>query len=129
MSKPGAMTRPERISWAIENSGKTQEQIAAETGCSQPAISLWKRGEIKRYDAERLTRFAAACRVRMMWLLYGVGPAIDEQAAPNDLEQRALVALRVMEERAPYAAQAAVLMLETAAKAPPAPATLPPATS
>lgn len=113
------ITRAERIRWAIAHSGKTQEQLAAAAGCSQSAIAQWVNGDTKRYDAERFTRFADACGVRTMWLLYGVGPQLESQEAPNDLEQRAIVALKVMEERAPVAAEAAVVMLEAAAKAPP----------
>lgn len=116
MSDPSLQTRADRIKWAADHSNKTQGELAVATGCSQAAISQWMTGTTKRYDAERLTRFADACGVRMMWLLYGLGDPLERTDVPNDLEHRALLALRVMEERAPYAATAAVALLEAAAK-------------
>lgn len=113
-----SLTRAERFEWALEHSGKTASEIAAAIGCSQPALSQWKSGSTKAYDAELLLRFARECNVRVDWLLWGEEPARPPALFETELERRALSALRAMEERAPYRAEAAVVMLEAAAGTP-----------
>ncbi len=111
-----SLTRAERIEWAYRNSGKTLVAIAAHVQCSQPALSLWMAGKTKKYDAELLSRFAEVCGVRLEWLRWGAGQPHPAPQPVNDLEARALNALRVMEETAPYRANAAVVMLEAASE-------------
>lgn len=110
-----SLSRPERIAWAVTHSKKRLVDIAQAIGCTQAALSLWQRGRTKKFDAELLCKFADVCGVRVMWLLYGVGEPEDRGKPSTELEQRAVAALHSMEQIAPYAAEAAVVMLEAAA--------------
>lgn len=110
-----SLSRPERIAWAVNTSRRTLKSIAQEIGCTQAALSLWQRGKTRSFDAELMSRFADACGVQVMWLLYGVGEPIGRSAALSDLEIRALSAVQHLVQETPRLAEAAVAMLEAAA--------------
>lgn len=82
-AKRDPLTPAQRISWAIENSGKTLVQLAEEVGCSHAALSQWSAGKTvaEHIKAGLLQRFADAVGVELRWLLTGEGHARSRYVA------------------------------------------------
>lgn len=73
-----AMTLAERIREAIQHSGKTQAQIATETGKSPGAVTQWLDGSTKSLRADTAAALERATGYNAAWLVTGKG---SKQAA------------------------------------------------
>jgi transcriptional regulator with XRE-family HTH domain len=106
----------ERIAYAIQQCGKTLEQLAATVGCSHAALSQWQTGATKvaNIKAGLLHSFAEATGVDIRWVLSGVGPAISRYILRDEME-RIAVALYAMERSRPQQVETVIRMVEAAA--------------
>lgn len=68
------MSLAKRIKEAIEHSGKTQAQIAAETGKSAGAVTQWLDGTTKSLRADTAAALQRATGYQSAWLVTGKGP-------------------------------------------------------
>jgi transcriptional regulator with XRE-family HTH domain len=111
-------TPAERIAWAIDRSGKTLEQLAAEVGCSHAALSQWQTGATAAVNikAGLLQAFADKTGTDVRWLLSGQGPVVSRYVLTSEL-QRVGLALVAMERHAPQQVETVVRMIEEAARA------------
>lgn len=75
------MTLGKRIKAARERLDLTQEQVGAEFGITDKAVSGWERGG-SRPDNAKLVKLTRILRVPLHWLLDGKGAP----PAPDDLE-------------------------------------------
>lgn len=76
----GKMDLSTRIKEAIAVTGKTQADIARETGISQSAINQWLSGRTKALKADSAIALEKATGVRAAWIAKGVGPKLLEQS-------------------------------------------------
>jgi transcriptional regulator with XRE-family HTH domain len=87
-------TQSERIAWAIEQSGRRLEDIAADVGCTHATLSQWQRGHTNMDHAKvgYLIAFARTTGVNLDWLLTGNGPRRDGIVIrePSPLVKRAI---------------------------------------
>ncbi len=70
------MTLAERIREAIQHSGKTQAQIATETGKSPGAVTQWLDGATKSLRADTAAALERATGYSATWLVTGKGPKL-----------------------------------------------------
>lgn len=107
-----------RIAWAVDQSGKTLEQLASEIGCSHAAISQWQTGatEAVNIKAGLLQAFADCTGVDSRWLLTGQGPRLSRYMLTTEMT-RISAALLAMEQRTPQQVETVVQMVEAAARA------------
>src|SRR5690606_33779564 len=70
------MTLAERIREAIQHSGKTQAQIATETGKSPGAVTQWLDGATKSLRADTAAALERATGYNATWLVTGKGPKL-----------------------------------------------------
>lgn len=70
------MTLAERIREAIQRSGKTQAQIATETGKSPGAVTQWLDGTTKSLRADTAAALEQATGYSAGWLVTGKGPKL-----------------------------------------------------
>lgn len=70
------MDLAERIREAIKHSGKSQAQIATETGKSAGAVTQWVNGTSKSLRAETAAALERATGYRAAWLVTGRGPKL-----------------------------------------------------
>ena len=112
-------TPAERVAYAIENSGKTMEHLAAEMGCTHATLSQWKTGatNVLNAKAQVLQAFADRTGVEARWILHGTGPAVSRYLLPEEM-QRVSEALKVMERTHPQQVETIVRMVEAAAHRP-----------
>lgn len=77
-----------RVRWAIRNSGRTLQDIAAAIGCSHATLSQWQTGvaTIDHVKAGLLLRFAQETGTSLNWLLTGHGPAVTVYPSLADSE-------------------------------------------
>ncbi|MBT8766708.1 LexA family transcriptional regulator [Metapseudomonas boanensis] len=68
------MDQNERISRAIQLSGKRKREVADECGVAPSAITQWINGETKALKAESVFALAKATGFRAEWLANGTGP-------------------------------------------------------
>jgi transcriptional regulator with XRE-family HTH domain len=109
-------TPHERVAHAIEQSGKTLEQLAAAIGCSHAALSQWQTGatNVLNIKAGLLQSFAEQTGTDVRWLLTGSGPMISRYILRDEM-QRIAVALHAMERETPQQIETVVRMVEAAA--------------
>jgi transcriptional regulator with XRE-family HTH domain len=76
-------TEAGRVRWAIEGSGRTLVQLAAEMGCTHATLSQWQTGSTGLAGAKvgLVIGFCKAVNINMQWLLTGEGPARSTYAA------------------------------------------------
>lgn len=79
------MTLGKRIKTARERLELTQDQVAAEFGITDKAVSGWERGG--RPDNAKLIRLARILKVPLHWLLDGKGPPPPPDALESVVEQ------------------------------------------
>lgn len=80
---------------------KTQSEIAAEVGASQPRVSKWERAAAIP-SALELIRFARACQTRPETFVEGiVGPTIEQLHLELDTQAGEVVSdlVRILHER------------------------------
>jgi transcriptional regulator with XRE-family HTH domain len=79
-------TPADRIRWAVEQSGHTLPEIAADIGCSHSALSQWQTGAttVDNIKAGLLLRFCEFTGASIQWLLTGDGPRLAGYARPKD---------------------------------------------
>lgn len=77
------MERHQRITKAINASGKQKQQIAKECGVSNASVSQWLSGDSKSLRPENLYALAKATGFCAMWLAIGEGPEKPEDAEDN----------------------------------------------
>ncbi|WP_069086579.1 LexA family transcriptional regulator [Pseudomonas sp. TCU-HL1] len=73
------MQQNERISRAIQLSGKRKREIADECGVAPSAITQWINGETKALKAESVFALAKATGFRAEWLANGTGPEREDE--------------------------------------------------
>lgn len=71
-----AMTLAERIREAIQHSGKSQAQIATDTGKSPGAVTQWLDGSTKSLRADTAEALERATGYNAAWLVTGKGPKL-----------------------------------------------------
>ncbi|MCY1291225.1 Peptidase S24-like protein [compost metagenome] len=76
------MNQNERISRAIQLSGKRKRDIADECGVAPSAITQWINGETKALKAESVFALAKATGFRAEWLATGAGPEREDDPEP-----------------------------------------------
>jgi SOS-response transcriptional repressor LexA len=83
------MSRSERISRAISESGRTKKEIADLCGVSPGAVTQWTTGETKSIRPENLVALSRATGKAIEWLATGEGPVseshgnVAEDGAPT----------------------------------------------
>lgn len=70
------MTLAERIREAIQHSGKSQAQIATDTGKSPGAVTQWLDGSTKSLRADTAAALERATGYNAAWLVTGKGPKL-----------------------------------------------------
>ena len=68
------MERHERIARAIQMSGLTKTQVAAECGVANSAVTQWLSGDSKNLKLDNLFALAKATGFSAMWLAVEEGP-------------------------------------------------------
>lgn len=71
-----SMTLAERIREAIQHSGKSQAQIATDTGKSPGAVTQWLDGSTKSLRADTAAALERATGYNAAWLVTGKGPKL-----------------------------------------------------
>lgn len=71
----------DRISEAIEASGKTKAEISRLCGVTNAAVTHWLTGDTKTLKADQALALARATGYRADWLLHGRGPKLANDAA------------------------------------------------
>lgn len=106
-----------RIRFAISQSGKTLEVIAADIGCSHATLSQWQTGStnLANIKSGLLLGFAEATGFDVRWLITGRGPRVSRYIRTGDME-RIASAIRAMERQAPLLIEPVVRMVEAAAE-------------
>lgn len=104
-----------RIACAVEDSGKTQTQIAAEIGCTHSAVSQWKSGATGEITARLLQAFADSTGVEIRWLITGEEPVRSRYMLTQEM-QRLQDAVSVIARESPIEMETVVRMVEAAAK-------------
>lgn len=110
-------TAADRIRFAVAQSGKTLEVIAAEIGCSHATLSQWQTGStnLANIKSGLLLGFAEATGFDVRWLITGHGPRVSRYIRTADME-RIASAIRAMERQAPLLIEPVVRMVEAAAE-------------
>lgn len=118
MRTPDSTTPSGRVAIAIELSGKTLEQLAAEIGCTHATLSQWQTGHTKPLNAKAgvLQLLADRTGVELRWLLTGTGPRVSRYVLRDEM-QRIATAMQAMEREAPQQIETVVQMVEAAARA------------
>lgn len=100
------LTPAQRISWAIEQSGRAGYSIAESIGCSHVAVHKWASGETEagHIKAALLQKFADETGVEVRWLLTGEGPA--RSGYSKDLRPLVLLAREISDLPSEYAERA-----------------------
>lgn len=110
----------QRVAWAVAQSGKTLEVLAAEIGCTHATLSNWQRGDTTIYNAKAglLVSFCHATGTNLEWVLTGSGPALSRTAA---VQEPALVqqARHIVRDLSPEVAATAYRLLAALEAAPP----------
>ncbi len=75
------MDQNQRISRAIQLSGKRKREIADECGVAPSAITQWTNGETKALKAENVFALAKATGFRAEWIANGSGPEREDDAS------------------------------------------------
>jgi transcriptional regulator with XRE-family HTH domain len=116
MSDVKLSTPHERVGYAIAQSGKTLEQLAASIGCSHAALSQWQTGatNVLNIKAGLLQSFAEHTGTDLRWILTGSGPVISRYVLREEM-QRIATALHAMERDTPQQIETVVRMVEAAA--------------
>lgn len=71
-------TFQERLKWAMDQRGVTEQKLLAEAGkLSEAAISKWLSGETRSPNAKYVFPVARFLRVNADWLISGTGPALN----------------------------------------------------
>ncbi len=70
-------TLGQRLEQARERAGLKQKEVAEHFGITSQAISQWEAGRT-RPDGQRLAALSRLFRLRLDWLLEGLGPMSDE---------------------------------------------------
>lgn len=68
------MSLAERISEAIQHSGKSNAEIARKTGKSAAAVTQWLSGETKSIKGDTAAALESVTGYRAQWLVSGKGP-------------------------------------------------------
>lgn len=68
------MTKPERVAYAISESGETPASMARMIGCTSAAIYQWIAGDTKDIRNELLFALADATKFHARWIATGEGP-------------------------------------------------------
>ena len=108
-------TAGNRIRQARRKAGLSQAQLAAMIGVGRSAVAQWEHRTGAHPTVEHMTMVAIAMDVRFEWLATGRGPMrypdeaeMDGDGTPalmltyfaqNDLEERALLAFRQLDDR------------------------------
>lgn len=66
-------TRPERIKFAIEESGNNPTSIAKAVGCTAAAVQQWINGDTKNLKNDLLFKLADATGFEARWIATGEG--------------------------------------------------------
>lgn len=107
------MIQSERISEAIEGSGKTVADIAAFCEVSPQAVYQWRSGETKELMGTTLARLAAITGYEALWIATGRGP---KKRADKPLSEQESQVLAAMEKMQPYQLDMLVKIADTVAK-------------
>lgn len=70
----------ERLKWARERAGMTQQGLAKAAGISQAAVSGWELGT--RLTGRKLPTVASLLGVNLLWLTEGMGEPTSLAAVP-----------------------------------------------
>jgi SOS-response transcriptional repressor LexA len=88
-------TMAERISEAIDASGKQSHEIAVACGVTPASVTHWKNGSTKSLKAVTAQKFSEVTGYREKWLTSGVGPkkeeVVDEPSNVKPLVSKAKV--------------------------------------
>ncbi len=103
-----------RIAYAVEQSGKSLERLAAEIGCSHVAISNWQTGKTVEIKASLLLAFADATGFEYRWLLTGQGPVLSRYQITESMD-RVVDAMAKIAREEPLQVETIVRMVEAAA--------------
>lgn len=110
------LTPGDRIRWAVDNCGRTLEDLADALECTHSALSQWQTNKTNMHNVKAglLVAFARETRTSLDWLLTGNGPRITgyspAQEAPlvrlarhiaADLPQQAHVAEKLLQALEP----------------------------
>jgi transcriptional regulator with XRE-family HTH domain len=85
----------ERFRLARERAGLSQDEAAAELGCTRQAIGAWERGKALP-GARRLAQVCTTYGCTPNELLYGAPPP-EVHILPLDMQAKAAILLRVFE--------------------------------
>lgn len=72
-----------RITIARNAKGWTKSKLASEVGVSNPTVSDWESGEIKKIEADNLLKICDALQIRPRWLQYGEGSMNEMYSDPK----------------------------------------------
>lgn len=93
------LTLAERFKLAIEQSGKSQSELARFCGVKPPSVSDWVRGKTKTIEGEHLVRAAACLGVNPQWLATGRGPMRPTDPRPPELPASVDALLAALKEQ------------------------------
>lgn len=85
-----------RLTIAREAAGLTKTNLAQKVGVSNPTVTDWENGEIKKLEAENLLNICEILKIRPRWLQFGEGKMRDLYDDPKI--NRVSVAMQSMPE-------------------------------
>lgn len=72
-----------RLKKAREEAGLSKSELAHEVGVSNPTVTDWESGEIKKLEAGNLLRICEVLRIQPRWLQFGEGAMRDTYSDPK----------------------------------------------
>jgi transcriptional regulator with XRE-family HTH domain len=74
----------ERLTFARVARGLSKSELAREIGLSNPTITDWESGEIKKLEGENLINLCDKLKISARWLLFGKGDMEEIILSEND---------------------------------------------
>lgn len=72
-----------RLTQAREDLGWSKTKLAQEVGVSNPTVTDWENGDIKKLEGENLLKICDVLHVRPRWLQFGEGSMRDSYSDPK----------------------------------------------
>lgn len=123
------LSTPEaRIRWAIQQSGRTLEEIAEAIECTHSTLSQWQTGRTNVYNikAGLLVSFSRVTGASIDWLLTGNGPQLTAYAQPRSESPLIVLARHIATDLPEQTSATAYRLLEVLESSAPASAWPPP---
>lgn len=103
----------ERVRWAIDQSGRKLEDIAAAIDCTHSALSQWQTGKTNLYNVKvgLLLAFCRETGANIQWLLTGDGPRLVSFARSPEEPPLVTQARHIVQDLTPDVAATAYRLL------------------